>query len=359
MRALASRHAPLVSIHVTTFADRQFVGLCFPHAVVDAQGEAAYVRALCAELRGKPAVDLDDGVGRLEEYSRFDAAVERVVAETAGAEDADPRGAAREGGLAWGAAPLTWWNVLRVVWWQLMEWLWYRAEESGMFLGHRVVDWLVRKTKAEVAAATGGTEWVSTADVLWAWTLKAAYADEPTHGQVKDSTAVCARDLFALCTPLFPHNAVLIALSPDLPSPHATPLALLALARRRRLLATRTPAKAAALLQWSAAFRPGRFPLWLAPEHDAWLSTSHVASGLGTALDTGEGAGWAYVCVARPRGSQAAVVTSEGREGYAIQARMGRKRWASVRRALERLQGEYEAAVEAKEAGGGGASVMR
>lgn len=360
MTALAAQAAPLLSIHITTFPDRQFVGICFPHAVVDAKGEGAYVRALAAELLRAESSTYDVvkhdaevyDVSALEEYSRFDAAVKRVTAETEGEEGADPASSCVEGGMGWGATPVTSWSMAKMVGWQGTEWLWHHAEEGGVFLGREVVKFAVDQAKAEVVAASGGKEWLSTEDVLWAWMLKAAYADEPFHEQVKDSTAICARNLLGLTAPIYPHNAVLIALSPDVPCPHTTPLSQLALFRRRRLHAVRTPAKAAAFVRWSDSFWPARLPLWHAPEHDSWLATSHVAAALGTAFDLGDGAGGDYVCTARPKGSQSAIVTSKGKDGYTLRGRMSRARWVSVRKEVARLQAAYDGEVVGGERGG-------
>lgn len=64
------------------------------------------------------------------------------------------------------------WDVGLLVWRILVEKFWYRASSRQLFLGRDFVVRLVERVKEEVKAETGGAEWVSTGDVLFAFAEK-------------------------------------------------------------------------------------------------------------------------------------------------------------------------------------------
>lgn len=61
------------------------------------------------------------------------------------------------------------WHVVEV----LREWAWYGATNRVLYSGDDVVGRLVEGAQEKVREESGGTEFVSTGDVLVVWVLKA------------------------------------------------------------------------------------------------------------------------------------------------------------------------------------------
>lgn len=117
MPKLAAANAPFVSLHVTTFGDRQFIGFALSHAVMDGEGFGAFIAAVQAELKGEGA---KHAVPELEVgKSRFDEAVEHLTEETKDDPDAAPVKAVEAGGMGAGAVPVTAWRIFGLVRWGL------------------------------------------------------------------------------------------------------------------------------------------------------------------------------------------------------------------------------------------------
>ncbi|KAL8277685.1 hypothetical protein RQP46_009958 [Phenoliferia psychrophenolica] len=229
--------APLISVHVSTFSNYQCVGLTMPHGVFDGIGLGLVVKALDAELTGKdwappPVLELPPHVG--------DANLRRLS-----------NGSARSS-----------WDLGLLVWRILVEKFWYRASSKQLFLGRDVVVRLVERVKEEVKAKTGGAEWVSTGDVLFAFAEKAFYSSETTNDTLLVTSSVWdIRTLLSTKTidlAKYPHNAMsfYIADPVKISSLSTTPLWTLALRTRRALNAARTLPAFADTLDWMSTALP-------------------------------------------------------------------------------------------------------
>lgn len=73
--------------------------------------------------------------------------------------------------LATGTAK-SYWDFARLIFSLVKEKLWYQASLGEAFIGREIFEKVVAKVKEDVKVETGGSEWVSTADVLVAWTQK-------------------------------------------------------------------------------------------------------------------------------------------------------------------------------------------
>lgn len=164
MSALAAHSAPLLALHLSTFADAFAIGLSVPHGLFDGTGIKLVLRALQAELAGQnwdpPAVSGTNPV--------TEAVAELLAAHPApeGRETVPPHGwMDRWPGVGVG----TW------IGWRMRWGKWCGVEEKGVFIGDELLAPLVVKAKAEVAVADGGEGgggYVSTEDVLKMWFVR-------------------------------------------------------------------------------------------------------------------------------------------------------------------------------------------
>lgn len=155
-----SAHAdPLVAIHLTTFKDVQCIGITINHAIVDAHGFGAYLRAFNCELNGLPWT-----APALETANKLDAAVARVAREATGDPNADPRSALLPTGMGYGSTVITWWRIKQLEWAEWIEESWFGVERATVFMGREVADRLIRGVKEDVKRITDGAEFVSTGE---------------------------------------------------------------------------------------------------------------------------------------------------------------------------------------------------
>jgi len=353
LEALAKRHAPLVSVHISTFADFQVIGFAVSHSVTDGKGFGMWARAFSAELNGEeweaPPVEtlsrLDEAVQRLQKAQGdgLVGEVERVVAP---------------GGLLEGAGASGVGAVAKMLGAIAVERLWYGLEDKGAFIGHDLVDWLVTKVKHDVEQETNGSEFVSTYDVLIAWLLKAAYADEPRHSPLKPvgvmdirPTLSSTSDGISLESPPLALMASWMYAFPHTPDPHTATLAQLALHHRRALLRTRTPAQVSASYAWLESFRAAGqpCPLFVSTGFDSWGFTNQADCGIADAIDWGRGKGQAqlYGCSQAPEYKEHVMKLTRQETGWVWQGAMRKSRWASAERELAKLEGEWRAETEA------------
>lgn len=191
---------PFLHVHATVLSDAIAVGVNVPHGIVDGMGMGIILKGLTAELHGEewevpPA---------FEGSNPWQAALDRLV-------DDEPASAAEPGTPAScetpscasdvkldlsekGLSPLgtlskdaqdraalpstgMWrsfstWPALRLLSSVFVENVFRRNERGWALLNHATVNRLVQRVKAEIKEETGGAEFVSTGDILFAWALK-------------------------------------------------------------------------------------------------------------------------------------------------------------------------------------------
>ncbi|GAA5918376.1 hypothetical protein JCM6882_002786 [Rhodosporidiobolus microsporus] len=168
--AMEKARTTVLHLHVSTFSDAVAVGLSFSHALTDGHGMGLITRAIDAELHG-----WEWEVPPLFEANPVQAVLDELAADESVKVDGDDIPPIMEG---WSneSSPVGMSRLLSGV---LSEHYGWGCSKRFLFLRSEVVEAITREAKAEVAAESGGKEYVSTGDVLAAWLLKAAYADEP------------------------------------------------------------------------------------------------------------------------------------------------------------------------------------
>ncbi|GAA5893326.1 hypothetical protein JCM6882_008005 [Rhodosporidiobolus microsporus] len=368
------RQLPLLHVHVAFFTDAISVGVTLPHGVFDGTGYGMVLRALNEELHGRsdwevPPLFTENPLGKALEELAKDKTVEVEP------EDLPP---ALSG---WGSPSLG--GVVRLLSSMVAEIFWWRAESRWLFLRQAVVDHLAEKVKADVKQETGGKEYVSTGDILTAWFLQAAHADESSlSGSVAASPAYNMRPILANYTSpsgasfssslsLYPHNSVtLYDLFPS-PLPLAklatTSLASLALTFRRNLAVHRTlPALQALQRKLNARpdpSKPALLPLrdwpsffsWSAPSSGEdhrpvhrWLLTNQMSLGVADLFlpdETGKDLPVLYYSLTARSPlllDHALAFQHVKGAGVTMISRIRRSRWKGVERAVEQLEKEVE-----------------
>ncbi|KAL8277727.1 hypothetical protein RQP46_009849 [Phenoliferia psychrophenolica] len=274
---IAKANQPLVAVRIATFANCQTVGLSISHGAFDGIGAGMIVKALQAELSG-----------RGDEWSAPSFTEPNVFAERLGEihqelETLPPTSidtALRH--VAAGSAK-SFWDTARLVLDIARENLWHKCTPGEIFLGRDLFSRLIDTVKADVKAATGGAEWVSTGDILLAWTIKAIFGAEP-HNHRSLLTMACWDNRSVASTPTkplasYPHNAMTFYFYGNGPvsSLASTPLSTLALANRRTLDQARNVAGVHTALTWQHATQP--IPARRRGT-EALCGSSHIAAGL-------------------------------------------------------------------------------
>lgn len=165
--AYAKSKAPLVAIHGTTLSNRSDVallGISVPHTFVDAIGMGMIAKALDAELGGLEwaAPDLPSDA---DERNWLEVSISESLKFQAGQPEVEDL-------IMRDFTPATWWTKLAFLVNLAWEYTWHRTEIKIITLGSSVLGNIVESAKREVRTASGGDEYVSTADVLVAWLLK-------------------------------------------------------------------------------------------------------------------------------------------------------------------------------------------
>ncbi|GAA6018759.1 hypothetical protein JCM10207_005569 [Rhodosporidiobolus poonsookiae] len=238
----AKGNLPFLNIHATLCADAICAGILVSHGVIDGMGMHVLLAALNAELRGEaweaPALSLENALT---------AAEEKLVVNEAVANEGGLTGV--PGMFQWSWAGMTATLGLKA----LASWAWERwygqVEKGNFFLSAAAVEKLASAVKREVHEATQGKEYVSTADAVVAWLIKAIHSDDPHTDSLLASGIFNPRALLARYTgdPFllsYPHTAPVHF--PYLPEPLAlstlsnTATESLALTLRRALDTART-----------------------------------------------------------------------------------------------------------------------
>jgi hypothetical protein len=155
----ASRNLPLISIHVSRFADGACIGIVFPHGVFDAIGMGMFVKFLDAEIHGKewnpPAL-------------RTVNMLERALSDIRESPPMDHSLGLAHVQRNYSGLGVT--SIVSLLASLLYENYWHKTEQRVLYIGGNIVKQIVDKVKEEVTAQ--GKGWVSTGDILLAWFLK-------------------------------------------------------------------------------------------------------------------------------------------------------------------------------------------
>lgn len=161
--------ASIVAVRVVVFDDALTVGVTVPHGCFDATGMGFIITALRAELHDE-AVWPCGPPPPLFETNPADEQIRLLKAEP----DSASKEVENSALPAWvSAGELT--HVAKFLLNYLIEKKWHHDEPRHYFLSEKAINGLIAKTKKEVAEQTGGKEWISTGDVLNAWTLKVRF----------------------------------------------------------------------------------------------------------------------------------------------------------------------------------------
>ncbi|GAA6018738.1 hypothetical protein JCM10207_005562 [Rhodosporidiobolus poonsookiae] len=367
----ATRNLPLLNLHVTQCADALCVGVLLSHGLFDGTGLGLVLRALDAELHGKSDSWTAPPMAEVNPLAtQLAALVDNSDPALAGAdaERTDPPV------FKWSWRMPTLGGTLRFVASMVWEKVWWKSEARWLFLRNETVKYLVESTKREVKQLTDGKEYVSTGDVLAAWAIKAAHSDESTSRScVSPAALFSARALLSPSLTSYPHGAAFpYSLFPT-PLPlrtlAQTSTASLALTMRRQLVANATLANlrhiqvrsgGAALVpvrDWpgAALFLPWRW--WRRPHVHRWLASNQTALGMASlALPSPSSAGEEtdlplrayYLLGEGPVEVDGVLPFQQTAAGVTSSATMRRSRWESLRRRVEELEREAEAAKKAE-----------
>lgn len=190
----AKTNWPFLHVHATVLVDAITVGVNLPHGIVDGTGMGIVLKGLTAELHGNEW----DVPPSFEGVNPWQQALDRLVDED-GAEASGPctpsgdsefkldlsekglagSSASSKDAAARAALPATgmWrsfstWPAARLLSSVFVENVFRRSHRGWILLNHAAVDALVRKVKAEIKLETGGAEFVSSGDILFAWAFK-------------------------------------------------------------------------------------------------------------------------------------------------------------------------------------------
>ncbi|KAL8277686.1 hypothetical protein RQP46_009959 [Phenoliferia psychrophenolica] len=329
---LAKANAALVAIHVTTFADCQAIGLTAPHGVFDAIGLGMIIKALDAELTGKEWTPPP-----LLEKNSLD---ERLQASAIECTKLPPYVADAELRRLSNGSEKSRWDMFRLVWSLLVEKFWHRVKARDVFVGRELMERLVESVKEEVRVATAGREWVSTGDVLMAWSVKAMYGSETSNNKLLTTTALWdTRGVLSTPTTSlssYPHNtACFYIMQPiKVSTLAATPLSTLALQARRALDAARTLPALHDTLDWMCSYLP--LPARGNEAEGIYFSNQIAGHLTGTSWGAKPDAlvGWWIWCQELDH----IVAWNELESGWIMSTITRPSRWKSVEKELERLK---------------------
>ncbi len=163
---LVKTPAPILALHLGTFADTLTLGLSVPHGVFDAKGLGLVLNAIQAELNGDKWTPPP-----LDQENRVSKAVDELITSTT----FSPYGSLKR--KVNDSIAMLWFAVMLILRFKT----WRKCASKGVFIGERVLAGVVGKTKAEVVAEGKG-EYVSEGDVVSAWLMKAIFAEEAEKG---------------------------------------------------------------------------------------------------------------------------------------------------------------------------------
>ncbi|GAA6032385.1 hypothetical protein JCM8097_008148 [Rhodosporidiobolus ruineniae] len=189
----AKKRLPLLHVHVTVLADAFAVGVSVPHGLFDGGGTGLVVRALDAELHGRPWPFEIPPLFSLVEGNPMTRILDSLVDDPAVPQDEVVLPARW---LPWQTSKVL--HLLGFLLTLVVERLWWKSEGRCIFLRRKAVDVLVERAKQEVKATNGGSEYVSEADVVGAWLFQSAHQNEAsTNGEVASSILMSLRPLLA------------------------------------------------------------------------------------------------------------------------------------------------------------------
>ncbi|KAG6835630.1 hypothetical protein H0H93_016368 [Arthromyces matolae] len=193
--------APIVSIHVTELENCACIGIAFTHCVLDAFGMGQFIHALSDELHGRPW-----DIPPFSETSVLQGVLDDLDAASPRKELVDTTSQGLPGGVL--AESL---NKAHIEEQLAYENRYRNFETKLVYISAETLDKLVRITKEEVTRLTSGSSFVSTSDVISAWTLKATYSHETDNNDLHLNLIVSARKVLSDRYPAlldYPLNAI-------------------------------------------------------------------------------------------------------------------------------------------------------
>ncbi|KAK4705702.1 hypothetical protein P7C70_g505, partial [Phenoliferia sp. Uapishka_3] len=342
---LAKSKAPLISVKVSTFVDCQVIGVTVPHGVFDAIGLGLILKAIDAELSGR-----EWSIPEVTEKNTLASRIESLSLDQSGNSPLEALEMERRR-LGTGSSK-SYWDFGRLVFSLVKEKVWHGCEIKEIFIGNEVFAKIVKEVKEEVQRETGGREWVSTADILVAWTQKVIYGAEITStNQLLTTTVWDIRSLLST-TPSssesipgnphstsllsYPHNALSLLLLPSIPvsSLHSTSLFTLALQSRRFLSSHRTLPSLSESLTWASSTHP--VPARRSGT-DSLNISNQVLAGLTGMTWGGEEAERGWWIWAGEGVMDHCISWNKVHDGWVGVGSMRRERWEAVERELERM----------------------
>ncbi|KAG6848716.1 hypothetical protein H0H93_014673, partial [Arthromyces matolae] len=212
LQGYASSNAPILSIHVTELKNVTCVGLTVPHGVFDVfvLGQVI-IKALNGEMHGRAwdIPPLDKSNIMREALKDLSVTPPSDIDSDAHAEPLPLSGVRHIFG------PATMLCKAKFVASIFYDLVWHKVEYKGIYLEESVVRSLVTEVKEKVKELNP-TDWVSTGDILVAWFVKSAYAQE-LNPKVTLTAFLSIRGTLAERDPNFTnyhHNGILMGSTP-------------------------------------------------------------------------------------------------------------------------------------------------
>lgn len=165
----AKEGASMMAVRVVVFSDALTVGVAVPHGAFDATGMGYVISALRCELHGDAAWSFGPPPP-LFETNPAGVQIDALKAEP----DSASKAAENSALPAWVSAAKPS-HVVKFLLNYVIEKKWHHDEPRHFFISQRAVDGMIDSVKKEVVETSGGKEWVSTGDVLNAWSLKVRF----------------------------------------------------------------------------------------------------------------------------------------------------------------------------------------
>ncbi|GAA6018514.1 hypothetical protein JCM10207_007202 [Rhodosporidiobolus poonsookiae] len=354
----------VVQIHTTLLADSLAIGVSVAHGICDGKGMGLVLKAITAELHNQPwdVPPIYDGTNPFAERLQQLVDDQRIKAE-------DPTPAVYRG-----LAPISVGGGARFASATLVETTYWKGQWSSLFFKQDALDYLVQKTKEEVRLKTGGKEYVSAGDILIAWLMKSAHADEIGTGDSVEVDAVFnIRDLldtYSNDTPAppfkdYPYNCLAFYHATEPPIPLSTlgpmPLTDFALHFRRNLLMYRTLPSLAEFWRQRGLTKPAlhvpvddgpQIPPSLPfvggkPFTHKWFLSNHMQLGMADLAVPGKDGKdlplmMYYLIPELASFYQRNIGFQQLKEGVMVGTAIRKSRWESVLRALAEVEREKE-----------------
>lgn len=225
----AKKRHPLISVHVSHLKDVTCIGITVPHGVFDGVGRGLLLRAIDCELNGR-------------DWTPPPLAESNILSDVLATLTPEEGEASKNFKAGWPKASFG--RSFRFLAGVMYEKYWQGCEMKSVYLDGSTAKLLVKCIKEE-ASATGKR--VSTSDILLAWFIKSALADEDatSTSPVSIASSVSLRETLSELNPLlktYPHNAFVTSPMPPISQSKLSPMSLvdLAVMHRAHLSSVRT-----------------------------------------------------------------------------------------------------------------------